>query len=242
MRFGILLIAGLSLAQNPPQFDVATIKPAPLQEQGRTSTRMSSDTDTGKLHYTNVNLKEIIAQAYKVQEYQVSGPGFILTERFDIVAQFPPHTDGNRIPPMLQALLADRFKLTTHRETKELPIYSLVVAKGGPKFKAADSSPHMSVDSSRSHWHVTATVTMQRFAEFLTDEAGRPVVDKTNLTGAYDMTLDWAVDNNANTNDASNGPSLFTALQEQLGLKLDSAKGPVETIVVDHAERTPTEN
>ncbi len=78
---------------------------------------------------------------------------------------------------------------------------------------------------------------MLRFAEFLTDEAGRPVVDKTGLAGSYDLTLDWAVDNNVATNDS--GPSLFTAMQDQLGLKLESAKGPVETIVVDHAERTP---
>ncbi len=242
MRFGCLLFASLAFAQAPPQFDLATVKPSAAQTDGRTQTRMSSDTDTGRLTYSNVNLKEIIGRAYKVQEYQVTGPGFITTERFDIAAQFPPHTDGNRVPLMLQALLADRFKLTIHRDTKELPVYALVIAKGGPKFKPADSSTGVTSDSNRTRWHVTAKVTMPRFAEFLTDEAGRPVVDKTGLTGTYDLTLDWAVDNSAIASDSASGPSLFTALQEQLGLKLDPAKGPVETIVVDHAEKTPTDN
>lgn len=237
-----VLLASLAFAQAPPQFDVATIKPSAPQTDGRTQTRMSSDTDIGRLNYSNVNLKEIIGRAYKIQLYQISGPGWIETQRFDIVAQFPPHTDGNRVPLMLQALLADRFKLTIHRETKELPVYALTVAKGGPKFKAAESASGVTSDSNRTRWHVVAKTTMQRFAEFLTDEAGRPVVDKTALSGAYDMTLDWAVDNSANASDTANGPSLFTALQEQLGLKLESTKGPVETIVVDRAERTPTEN
>ncbi len=242
MRYGMLLIAGAVLAQAPPQFDVATIKPTVPQTDGRTQTRMSSDTDTGRLNYTNVNLKEIIGRAHKVQLYQISGSGWIDTERFDIVAQFPPHPPADRLPLMLQSLLVNRFKLTTHRETKELPIYALALAKGGPKFKRAESASGVTSDSNRTRWHVVAKTTMQRFAEFLTDEAGRPVVDKTGLSGAYDMTLDWAVDNSATLNDAAAGPSLFTALQEQLGLKLESAKGPVETIVVDHAERTPTED
>jgi uncharacterized protein (TIGR03435 family) len=242
MRYGILLFAGLAFAQAPPQFDVATIKPAAPQTDGRTHTRTSTDTDTGKLNYTNVSLRDVMGQAYKVQRYQISGPGWIDTERFDIVAQFPPHSSADRVPQMLQALLADRFKLTTHRETRELPIYALLAAKGGPKFKAAETSTGVTSDSNRTRWHVVAKVTMPRFAEFLTDEAGRPVVDKTNLNGAYDLTLDWAVDNSVIANDAAAGPSLFTALQEQLGLKLESSKGPVETIVVDHAERTPTDN
>jgi uncharacterized protein (TIGR03435 family) len=83
---------------------------------------------------------------------------------------------------------------------------------------------------------------MQGFAEFLSDEAGRPVVDRTGLSGSYEMTLDWAPDDAATPNDSTAGPSLFTALQEQLGLKLDATKGPLEMLVIDRAERTPTEN
>jgi uncharacterized protein (TIGR03435 family) len=241
----LTLLAGTTLvaaAQTPVDFEVATIKPAPPQSEGHTSTRMSSDTDTGKLNYANVNLKEVIGMAYKVQQYQITGPDWINTERFDIVAKFAPHSAADQLAVMLQTLLADRFKLTLHRETKELPMYTLVVAKNGPKFKSIESESGISYNSSRTHWHVTAKVTMHRFAEFLSDEAGRPVVDETGLSGSYEMTLDWAPDDAPAPNDSAAGPSLFTALQEQLGLKLDPTKGPVETLVIDRAERTPTEN
>ena len=232
----------IAAAQTPVEFEVATIKPAPPQPEGRTSTRMSSDTDTGKLNYTNVNLKEAIGKAYKVQQYQITGPDWIETERFDIVAKFTPHSAGDQVALMLQALLAERFKLTLHRETKELPMYVLVVAKNGPKFKTTESETGISSNSNRTHWHVVAKGSLRRFAEFLSDEAGRPVVDRTGLSGSYELTLDWTPDDSPTTNDSAAGPSLFTALQEQLGLKLDSTKGPVEMLVIDRAERTPTEN
>jgi uncharacterized protein (TIGR03435 family) len=241
----LTLLAGpalIAVAQAPIEFEVATIKPAPPQAEGRTSTRMSSDTDAGKLNYTNVNLKEVIGKAYKVQQYQITGPDWMETERFDIVAKFPPHAAPDQLPPMLQALLADRFKLALHRETRELPMYALAVAKNGPKFKTTESETGISSNSSRTRWHVVAKVSMHRFAEFLSDEAGRPVVDRTGLSGGYELTLDWAPDNAAAANDPTAGPSLFTALQEQLGLRLDSTKGPVEMLVIDRAERTPTEN
>ncbi len=243
MRWGILLLAGVAWAQTPVIFEVATIKPAPAQEVGRTSSRMSSDTDTGKLAYSNVNLKQVIASAYKVQQYQVGGPDWINTERFDIVAKFAPHSAPDHLRLMLQALLSDRFKLMLHRETRELPVYDLTVAKGGPKFKAADSES-LSINSNRTHWHVEAKVNMRRLAEVLSDEAGRPVLDKTGLAGRYELALDWVPDDAVpTTNDATTGPSLFTAPREEWsGLKLEPAKAPVETLGVDHAERTPTDN
>ncbi len=240
MRFGILFIASVAWAQTPPQFEVPTIKPAPPQPAGRTDTRMSSDSH--RLNFTNVNLKQVIGRAYKVQLYQIEGPGWLETERFDITATLPPDASSQQIPEMLQALLADRFKLAIHRETRELPIYTLVVAKGGPKFKPSETDAGITSNSNRTHWHVTSKGSMRRFAEFLTDQVGRPVVDQTGLTGSFDLTLDWAVDDSTNHNDAETVPSLFTALQEQLGLKLESGKGPVKTIVVDRAERAPTDN
>ena len=122
-------------AQAAPEFEVATIKPAPPQAEGRTSTRMSSDTQTGRLNYNNVNLKEVIGQAYKVRQYQISGPSWMETERFDIVAKFQTAPAEDQIPRMLQALLAERFKLTMRRETKELPIFAVIVGKNGPKLE-----------------------------------------------------------------------------------------------------------
>jgi uncharacterized protein (TIGR03435 family) len=224
------------------EFEVATIKPAPPQSEGWTQTQMSSDADSGKLTYSNVNLKEVIGKAYQVQRYQINGPDWLETERFDVVAKFPPHSAAEQVPLMLQALLADRFKLTVHRETKELPVYALTVAKNGPKFNTAETATGITSNSNRTQWHVVATVSMEGFAEFLTSEAGRPVLDKTGLRGSYKMTLDWARDNAPAGNDAATLPSLFTALQEQLGLKLESTKGSVEMLVVDHADRTPSEN
>jgi uncharacterized protein (TIGR03435 family) len=234
----------IAAAQAPVEFEVATIKSAPPLPPGRTDRRMS--TNGGRLNYTNVTLKDVVRQAYKVQRYQITGPDWIDTALFDIAAKIPNGASRDQVPLMLQALLADRFKLALHRETKELPMYALVVAKNGPKFKTSESESGITSNSSRTHWHVTANVSMRGFAEFLTEEAGRPVVDQTGLTGSYDLTLDWAPDNAVATPDAPNdsaaGPSLFTALQEQLGLKLDSTKGPVEILVIDRAEKTPTEN
>lgn len=118
----------------------------------------------------------------------------------------------------------------------------LTVVKDGPKFKSAESASGITSNFNRTQRHVVAKVSMQSFAEFLTNEAGRPVLDKTGLIGSYAMTLDWAPDSAPAANDVATLPSIFTALQEQLGLKLGSTKGPVETLVVDHADRTPTEN
>ena len=240
MRFCLLLVTGLAMAQTPsPQFEVATVKPpAPQPNDGRTHSRIS--VDNNRLLFANVTLKDAIAQAYKVQHYRVSGPDWMDTDRFDFQAKIP---DGMRaqVPAMLQNLLADRFGLKIHRENKDLPVYALVVAKGGPKFKSTEATG-VKTDSSRTHWHVEAKASMQRLAELLTEDAGRPVIDQTGLMGSYDMTLDWAVDDAAAANDPAAGPSLFTALQEQLGLRLDSTRAPVETIIVDQAQRTPREN
>jgi len=143
---------------------------------------------------------------------------------------------------MLQALLADRFRLTIHRETKELPVYGLTPAKNGPKLKAAESDSGITSNSNRTSWHVIAKVSMLRFTEFLSERVSRPVLDQTGLNGAFEITLDWAVDDAPATSDGVAGPSIFTALQEQLGLKLTSTKGLVETIVVDQADRAPSDN
>jgi uncharacterized protein (TIGR03435 family) len=233
---------GHLLGQASPEFEVATIKPAPLQSEGRISTQISSDTDKGQLTYSNVNLKEVIGKAYKVQQYQINGPDWFETERFDVVARFPPHSAAEQVPLMLQSLLADRFNLHVYREITELPVYVLTVLKNGPKVKSAESASGIRSNSNRTQRHVIAKVSMQSFAEFLTTEAGRPVLDETGLVGPYAMTLDWASDSASAGNEAVALPSLFTALQEQLGLKLGSAKGPVEMLVVDHVDRMPTEN
>ena len=237
-----------------PEFEVASIKPAPPQAPGRVSTRMSAD--AGRLTYTNVSLSDLIEKAYRVQHNQISGPAWLDAERFDIAAKIPAGIAMDQIPQMFQALLADRFKLKLHREKKELPIYALVAGKNGPKPRKAESSDGLSIGYNPGRAHISGNVSMAWFADYLSLRLGRPVLDQTKMDGAYAIALDWVPDSTEEPGSmptsqpgapdggapGAAGPSLFTALQEQLGLKLAPTKGPVETLVIDHAARVPTEN
>jgi uncharacterized protein (TIGR03435 family) len=148
---------------------------------------------------------------------------------------------------MMQTLLAERFKLVPHRETRQLLMYSLVIAKNGLKIHPTEDGQGRT--SSRPGRLEAAKITMQRLADLLAHSLGLPVVDSTGVKGVFDFTLQWSP-GEAPTIAAANGteaagvggPSIFTALQEQLGLKLMSEKGPVEILVVDHIEKAPTEN
>lgn len=241
-------------AAPPPVFEVASIKPALPQAPGRVSTRMSSD--PGRLTYTNVSLSDVIGQAYRVQHNQISGPAWLDTERFDIVAKVPPGIGMDQIPEMFRALLADRFKLVLHRQIRELPVYALVGGKTGLKLQKAEASSGLSGGSNPGRAHVSGKVSMPRLADYLSLRLGRPVLDQTELDGAYVIALDWVPDSTEEPGPAPtrqpgvpdggaldvSGPSIFTALQEQLGLKLVATRGPVEILVIDHAEKVPTEN
>lgn len=221
----------------PPAFEVVSIKAAPPQEPGRTSTRMS--TDPARLAYTNVSLSDVIAQAYHIQHVQISGPGWMDTERFDIFAKIPEGVPTNQIPQMLKALLADRFKVKLHSETKVLPAYVLEVGKAGPKIQKVDSSGGLSIGTSSGHVHLKGNVTIPWLADYLSTRLGSPIQDQTKLEGAYAIALDWVPDL---AGDPASGPSLSAAVQEQLGLKLVATKAPLEVFVIDHVERIPTEN
>ncbi|MGA2196516.1 MAG: TIGR03435 family protein [Bryobacteraceae bacterium] len=233
-------------ATTPPAFEVASIKPASLQEPGRVSTRMSSD--AGMLRYTNVSVSDVIGQAYRVQQNQISGPAWLATERFDIAAKIPAGAAKDQIPRMFQALLAERFKLAFHREKKELPIYTLVAAKSGTKLQKAESLTGLSIGTNPNGAHVTGQVSIQWLSDYLSTRLGREVLDQTGLDGVYAVALTLVPDpaeEQGSLNGsapAAPGPSLFTALQEQLGLKLVATRGPVEVLVIDHVEKSPTEN
>jgi uncharacterized protein (TIGR03435 family) len=149
---------------------------------------------------------------------------------------------------MVQQMLAERFKLAVHWEKKELPVYALVVRKGGPKLTAAKDTSG-GTNTSSSNGKLTARgVTMKKLSQTLTQilgrELGRDVIDKTGLDGRYDLVLTWSPQDNSaamttpsSDNSIAAGPSIFTALQEQLGLKLESTKGQVQTLVIDHVEQ-----
>ena len=261
-----LLLIGPGFAQLT--FEVASIKPANPDAQGGFIQFMPD----GGLKMINVPLRNMITFAYDVRDFQVSGgPGWVGTERFDVMAR-PEHaaaegvddlakmTDQQRqtvrdqIAERLRALLADRFQLAVHKETKDQPIYALVASKSGTKLKEASATEGarrgMSVNRGRMEGF---SAPMGMLTNVLSGQLGRPVVDKTGLIGKYDLILEWTPDAGADARaqgfgdgisepaPAPGGPTIFTALQEQLGLRLESQKGPVQNIVIDRVEK-PSEN
>jgi uncharacterized protein (TIGR03435 family) len=254
----LLAIASAALAQTQPRpvFEVASLKP---NDSGRAGFGIRI-LPGGKLVATNIPLKRLIATAYSVTDYQIFGSASLIeTPRFDLEAQAPGPADLPQLRVMLQSLLEERFKLKFHRETKELPIYSLVPAKnkgpglteapGGdcgasvapeapsaaPLAKIACGTVNPGPGTIRGH-----RGRISQLADRLSTLLGRTVVDKTGLTGIYDILLTWTPDpalEHAPPSEEPTGPSLFTAIQEQLGLKLEGGKGPVEVIVVDSAEK-----
>jgi len=230
-------------------FEVASVRPSKAPYMS-TRSRMDGVSIKG------ATLWQIIFNAYNApglssisRDDQVSGlPGWASSDTFDIEAKIDEETLSalQKLPPkeqfrqrqfMLQALLADRFKLQAHRETKEMPVYALVVAKGGLKLKESHAIAGMS--SSGGGRITIAAGRLDDLAFSLTNDVDRIVANKTGYTGKYDVDLKWTPDDRQGTPDA--GPSIFTALEEQLGLKLIPTKGPVDVLVVEHVER-PSEN
>jgi uncharacterized protein (TIGR03435 family) len=200
----------------------------------------SSNGSKGQVVFTNQTLKRLIERAYNLKPFQLSGPDWLDSVRFDIAAKYPPDTKNEDRTLMLRTLLEDRFKLAVHRQSKEMPGYVLMVGK---KFKLKPVEPGGSGTDSHGGRVRTLTATktsMSSLADFIARNLGETVVDQTGLDGVYDFELRWTNDDQAT--DAESAPTLFTALQETLGLSLQRQKVPVEIVVVDHAERVPTEN
>jgi len=295
-------------------FEVASVKPAaPLVPNGRGMIMFRGPSggpgtkDPGRINYPYMSLKSLLMTAYDVKNYQIDGPSWLDTERFDVNATLPPDTTKEQFRIMLQNLLAERFNLKVHHDTKELPMYALVVGKNGPKMKesvetpppaeGADapapppplpSQPKIGPDGfpilpmlgggraglfqimmpGRARM-MAVKQTMQDLAQRLSQQLNRPVTDATGLTAKYDFTLTYAPEgmngpmplmiNGAPPPPPPPGggapgagpgmpeadappPNLFSAVQTDLGLKLEAKKGPVDMIVVDHVEKTPIEN
>lgn len=228
-------------------FDVASIRENLADHNGR-SHIINSDHD-GRFTTVNVPLGPTLQFAFGIPESQIDGiPSSLSSKKFDIEARSDPSVDAQlkSLPSdqakaakrrMIQALLAERFKLVAHTETRQLPIFNLVISKNGTTLQPSKKSHTYNVRRNRfSDEGAPIAVLAEQLAEVL----GRPVFDKTGLTAQYDINLTWTPDNAANPNSDS-GPDIFTAIQEQLGLKLEAAKGPVETLVVEHIEE-PTPN
>jgi uncharacterized protein (TIGR03435 family) len=250
MRGGwrVLVLAGclsgtgtMVLGQGGPAFEVATVKPAAPSPDGHTHIVYPPD---GRFSASNITLVALMEWAYAMPSRQIlDGPGWLGSTRFDIQAKSDEETDGkirtmsgedgrDLKRKMVQALLAERYGLKAHAETRVLPAYDLVVAKGGSKLVPSMSNGK-SIGTGRNHFNGEG-LTMTLIAEQLSQIAGRVVVDKTGLDGRYDLKLQWTPDSAFAGEDAA--PPLFTAIQEQLGLKLDAAKEAVPVLVIDHID------
>jgi uncharacterized protein (TIGR03435 family) len=302
--FGQAPAAGLA-------FEVATIRAAPsiqnvAQQIQSGKAKIGISVDGARVDMGFQSLADLIRIAYEVKPYQVQGPDWMAQQRFEVQAKIPEGVPPEKVPEMLQTLLAERFKLTIHRGKKELPVYALVVGKNGPKLTPASDTPdaplpdsgattlgtekgqmkmvqngqssgqvqvagqpgttRYSVVNGSIHLEMTKA-TVAAMIDLLTSlvDLDRPVVDMTELKGTYQVSLDLPMDGlqavmlkqaaalgiplpgpppGANPGDAASTPggSAVFAAVEKLGLKLEGRRAPVETIVVDHLEKTPTEN
>lgn len=295
MRSLLTLLMGLAM-QAPLQFDVASIKPS-TSGPGLTMIQLPP---SGRANIVNATLRMVLRAAYRLQDYQIiGGPDWLNVDRFDIQAK--PWADyqpasfetciGDDCPPtstqiMLQGLLADRFQLKTHRETRELPVYELTIAKSGFKLKevaappprgpgaplpppppppppgtppptspSALPTPPPGIMMNFGNGFSSSAVSFAALPATLSQVLGRPVIDKTGIKGYYDFRMVFSRQGIPNSGpappppggpapglDASDPmPSIFTAIQEQLGLRLDSTKGPVEVLLIDSVSK-PMEN
>jgi uncharacterized protein (TIGR03435 family) len=221
-----LAFASMLFAQDL-RFEVASVRRGTPGRSGG-----GLQTGNGRLLVENETLKRCIMGAFSVGPNQIVGwPAWLGTDTFHIEAKAEEPVGDGAIMQMLQQLLKDRFKLEAHRESRTIQAYVLSVAKNGPKLEKS-AGGGSTTENSRGRISARAT-TMDHFAQVLSRQMDFPVLNETGLDGVYDLTLEWT--------NADTGPSIFVALQEQLGLRLSSRKAAVDVLVIDHVER-PTEN
>lgn len=261
-------------AQTPQAFEVASVKPAPPAVNGadyRMRGGPGTD-DPGQISYPRVGLLDLLMRAYGVRMDQVSGPDWIHSEVYSVVAKLPPNTTKDQFNVMLQNLMAERFHLKLHHEAREFQVYWLLVAKGGPKLKTLSPDaatggfpalrPGARVATATGTGPLYGTVrsthrqTMAEFADGLGAMVnmsngdgivrGSPppahVFDKTGLKGEFEFTLEFAGSVLPGGANDSLAPTLFVALEKQLGLRLERRKAALDVLVIDHADRVPTGN
>jgi len=231
----ILRAPGQTIA--PRQFDIVSIHP---DRSGDPGYRVRTPPGE-KFTATNVTIKTLLLQAFDIKDFQLSGaPGWIDTERYDIAAEFDPSVARIRalspeeLRPLVQSLLLSHFQLKIHRTTKQMPVFSVQAAKGGPKLHRNTGTPGHETDWGSDHINAH-DVTVAEFCRVLETQLDRVVVDDTGIAGTFDFKLTWTPEARRLADSA--GPSIFTALREQYGLELKSKKGPVEMIIVDRMER-----
>jgi len=238
------------------QLDVASIKPAAPDARGMRCTGGPGTTDPGLLTCENYSLSYLVMMAYNLRGFQLSAPNWMDTARFDVVAKIPNGADRRQFDSMQQKLLAERFGLRVHFEKKNMTVYELTVAKGGPKLKESQEPekpagawrPPAGGPPVRTMVHVSRKGdSMAQLADFLSNQLGQPVTDATGLSARYDYDLSFMMDPGGraagpSTSEPEFGASLIDALRDQLGLRLEKKKGQADVLIVDHAEKVPIEN
>ncbi|MGB9459126.1 MAG: TIGR03435 family protein [Bryobacteraceae bacterium] len=246
---GVLLSSAIfgQAVKSAPAFEVASVK---VNTSGES--RSTDNLDNGRLMLHNYPMLGIIAFAYSISFDRVAGPQWLVTARYDIDAKFAPGTVRSRddLSLMMQNLLSERFHLTMHHEQKPIPVWALVVGKKGPKLQQSAAGSEFKTTCGREGAQVNCKgekATMAQLAEQLPHWVsqpffGAPVVDQIGLQGFYDFSLTWTPTNRPDESVEPPAVSLFDAIQDQLGLKLELRKAPVDRIVIDHIDRVPTEN
>lgn len=245
--FTFVLFACVLGAQSASEFEVASIKPSQTpQGRGLFSSREDIKTEPSRLSLQNVTLNTAIRWAYKLGVYEISGPNSISEQRWDIVATAPSAVSEDQLRSMLQKLLADRFKVAVHRETRDVSGYALVMGKKTPK--VTEAAPGVGGEGSMTGAGLIFEghrMPLSRLADIVASALKTPVRDMTGLNGNYDFKLDLR--SYLTNRQPGDGPIDLTtiaivAIDEQLGLKLEARKLPVEMLIVDRAEKTSVEN
>lgn len=245
MRILFLFSAAVGLAvllPAQPSFEVASVKPADPAHRGLALDKLPG----GRFQASNVSLRLLLKEAYGMRDFQIEGaPGWFDSARWDVSAKSEKASSDEEMNQMLQSLLAQRFQLKLRQEQREFQVYELRTAKNGPKLKEAESGESQIGVRIHGVGHLTGTkASMEQLAETLSDVRlngrpmlDRPVLDGTGLKGVYDFTLEWTPDLAPVDGAAAGGPSIFTAVEEQLGLKLETGKAPVNVFIIEHVEK-----
>ena len=237
----ILLLVALCAYGQTPAFEVASVR-ASTSELLNNSVQVAP----GSLTIRNGTLGFLILWAYDVTYSRLSGPAWLPERRFDVVAKAAGPAEEAQMRLMLQGLLADRFGLKAHREQQSMQVYTLTVAKSGTKFQESTTDGPPVIENKNPALLNAHHISMGEIAEQISREVGRPVIDETGLKGRYEIHLDLTA-YLTKANGASDGQLdlmsiLFTGFQDLLGLKLEPGRDKVDMLVIDHAEKTPTEN
>jgi len=238
----LTLACGAAWAQ-ALHFEVASVKKA---EGGTGPGDIARNMDSSPGHFAmrNVPLRFAIEWAYDLKDYQVSGPDWIKADdRFDIIATAGGPAPDSQMRQMLQSVLIERFQMKSHRETKELPAYVLLPGRGEAKVKEITDDATPSIGGGTPDAVQFHSQPISRFTFMLTRRLDRPVLDQTGLKGKYDWTIDLSgLGFNGREPEHPGGPSIFSAIQRDMNLRLESRKEPIEILVIDSVSRNPTAN